>query len=79
MTEQSPPSAALSNISLQPRLGAALGGDAGLGLVHIGPLHVLECEEPRPAVVSGTCMGAMVSATYASDKLDLFGDLAPAL
>ncbi|QQO56193.1 MAG: patatin-like phospholipase family protein [Thiohalocapsa sp. PB-PSB1] len=76
MTEQSPPSAALSNTPPQPRLGLALGGGAALGLAHIGLLHVLEREGLKPAVVSGTSMGALVGAAYAAGKLDLLEDLA---
>lgn len=47
-------------------LGLALGGGAARGLAHIGVLRVLERERIPVDYISGTSMGAVVAAVYAS-------------
>lgn len=48
------------------KLGLALAGGGARGLAHIGLLKVLERERIRPAYISGTSMGAIVAAAYAT-------------
>jgi NTE family protein len=48
------------------RVGIALGGGGVRGLAHILMLQVLDDLQIRPAVISGTSMGAIVGALYAS-------------
>ncbi|AFM23631.1 patatin-like phospholipase family protein [Desulfomonile tiedjei] len=48
------------------RVGIALGGGGVRGLAHILMLQVLDDLNIRPAVISGTSMGAIVGALYAS-------------
>ncbi|MFO8062635.1 MAG: patatin-like phospholipase family protein [bacterium] len=48
------------------KLGLALGGGAAKGLAHIGILKVLEENDIRIDFVSGTSMGAIIGAMYAS-------------
>lgn len=47
------------------RLGLALGSGGARGLAHTGVLDVLEEEGLRPAVITGTSMGALVGGVYA--------------
>ncbi len=47
-------------------LGLALGGGGVRGLAHIPVLEALDELNLRPAIVSGTSMGAIVGALYAS-------------
>ncbi|MBI4965004.1 MAG: patatin-like phospholipase family protein [Desulfomonile tiedjei] len=47
-------------------VGIALGGGGVRGLAHIPMLQVLDDLRIRPAVISGTSMGAIVGALYAS-------------
>jgi len=49
----------------QPRIGIVLSGGAAKGLAHIGVLQVLEEAGIRPAVITGTSMGALVGGLYA--------------
>lgn len=46
-------------------LGLALSGGAARGLAHVGVIEVLERENIRIDVVTGTSMGAIVGAAYA--------------
>ncbi len=48
------------------RLGLALGGGAAFGLAHIGVIKVLEKENIPIDMVSGTSMGSLVGALWAS-------------
>lgn len=48
------------------RLGLALGGGAAFGLAHIGVIKVLERENIPIDMVSGTSMGSLVGALWAS-------------
>ena len=52
------------------RLGIALGSGSARGWAHIGILRGLEQAGIVPDVVSGTSIGALVGAAYASDRLD---------
>ncbi|NTV52578.1 MAG: patatin-like phospholipase family protein [Candidatus Firestonebacteria bacterium] len=48
------------------RLGLTLGGGGARGFAHIAFLKVLDELEIRPAVISGTSMGALMGALYAT-------------
>ena len=48
------------------KVGIALGGGGVRGLAHVCILQVLDDLKMRPAVISGTSMGAIVGALYAS-------------
>lgn len=48
------------------KVGIALGGGGVRGLAHIPILQVLDDLQVRPAVISGTSMGAIIGALYAS-------------
>lgn len=50
-----------------PTLGIALGGGGSRAFVHFGVLKRLEEEGLRPAVISGSSMGAVLGALYAAD------------
>ncbi len=54
----------------KPRLGIALGSGSARGWAHIGVLRTLEEAGIFPDVVSGTSIGALVGAAYASNALD---------
>ncbi|MBK7971942.1 MAG: patatin-like phospholipase family protein [Deltaproteobacteria bacterium] len=47
-------------------VGLALGGGAALGLAHVGVLKVLERERIPVHLITGTSMGALVGALYAT-------------
>jgi NTE family protein len=49
-----------------PKIGLALGGGGVRGLAHIPVLEALDEFGIRPAVISGTSMGAIIGALYAS-------------
>lgn len=49
------------------RVGLALGGGAARGLAHIGVLQALEEAEVPVDLITGTSMGAIIGAMYASD------------
>ena len=53
----------------KPRLGIALGSGSARGWAHIGVLRALEQAGIVPDVVSGTSIGALVGAAYASGRL----------
>ncbi|MBI5250195.1 MAG: patatin-like phospholipase family protein [Desulfomonile tiedjei] len=48
------------------KVGIALGGGGVRGLAHVSILQVLDDLQIRPAVISGTSMGAIVGALYAA-------------
>jgi len=48
------------------KVGIALGGGGVRGLAHIPVLQVLDDLQMRPSVISGTSMGAIIGALYAS-------------
>jgi NTE family protein len=48
-----------------PRLGLALGGGGAKGIAHIEMLKVLDDLGVKPAVISGTSMGALIGSLYA--------------
>ncbi len=50
------------------RLGLTLGGGGARGIAHIAFLKVLDELEIRPAVISGTSIGALIGALYASGQ-----------
>ena len=50
------------------RVGLVLSGGGARGLAHVGVLRVLEAEGIKPVVVTGTSMGAIVGALYASGR-----------
>ena len=54
------------NSRQQHKIGLALGSGAARGLAHIGVLKVLEEAEVPIAAVSGTSIGALIGALYAS-------------
>lgn len=57
-----------------PRLGLALGSGSARGWAHIGVIHALAERGLRPAVVAGASVGALVSAAYASGRLQALED-----
>jgi NTE family protein len=48
------------------KVGIALGGGGVRGLAHISILQVLDDLQIRPAIISGTSIGAIVGSLYAS-------------
>ncbi|MGO9571156.1 MAG: patatin-like phospholipase family protein [Desulfomonilaceae bacterium] len=50
------------------KVGIALGGGGVRGLAHVSILQVLDDLQIRPTVMSGTSMGAIVGALYASGR-----------
>jgi len=50
------------------KIGLALGSGGVRGLAHIGVLKVLEEENIKPDIISGTSIGAVIGAMYASGK-----------
>ncbi len=62
-----------------PRIGLALGGGAARGWAHIGVIRALEEAGIRPAVVTGTSIGALVGGVYAAGRLDWFEEWVLAL
>lgn len=52
------------------KLGLALGGGAALGWAHIGVLQVLDENNIRPDIVTGTSIGSLVGACYVAGKLE---------
>lgn len=55
-----------SDMKKKSKLGLVLSGGGARGLSHIGLLKVLEREQIRPDFISGTSMGAIIGAAYAS-------------
>ncbi len=56
--------------SRKPCLGIALGSGSARGWAHIGVLRALEEAGIVPDVISGTSIGALVGAAYASGRMD---------
>lgn len=56
----------MKQLSSQPRIGLALGGGGARGLAHIAMLEVFDELGIKPAVISGTSIGAIYGAAYAS-------------
>ena len=52
---------------LRPRLGLALGGGAARGFAHLGVIQALEEAGLAPDAVSGTSIGAIIGALWASE------------
>src|ERR1700734_4154637 len=50
----------------RPKVGLALGGGFARGIAHIGVLRVLEENQIPIDFISGTSVGALIAATYAS-------------
>jgi NTE family protein len=48
------------------KLGIALSGGGARGLAYVGALKVLERENIRPSFISGTSMGSIMGAAYAT-------------
>lgn len=48
------------------KVGLALGGGGARGLAHIAFLKILDELDIKPAIVSGTSMGALIGAMYCS-------------
>jgi NTE family protein len=48
------------------KLGLALGGGGLLGVSHIGVLEILEENDIRPGIITGTSAGSVVAALYAA-------------
>lgn len=57
-------------MSHSPVVGLALGSGSARGWAHIGAIRALEEAGVRCDVVSGTSIGALVGAAYASDSLE---------
>ena len=55
-------------------IGLALGSGAARGWAHIGVLQALHDLGIRPRVITGTSVGALVAAVYASGKLEDFAE-----
>jgi NTE family protein len=53
-------------IGERPRIGLVLGGGGAKGLAHVGVLQVLEKYHVPVDAVTGTSMGAIIGALYAS-------------
>jgi NTE family protein len=58
------------------RLGLALGGGAALGWAHIGVLQVLDDNNIRPDVVTGTSIGSLVGACYVAGEMEALEKIA---
>ena len=48
------------------KIGLALGGGGVRGLAHISVLETLDDLGIKPSIISGTSMGAIIGALYAS-------------
>jgi NTE family protein len=57
--------ASMSRIS-EPRIGVALGGGSARGLTHIPYIEAMDELGLRPAVISGTSIGALIGAGWAA-------------
>ena len=60
-------------------IGLALGGGLARGFAHIGVLKVLQRENIRPSIITGTSIGAVVGASYLAGKLDYLEEWALSL
>jgi len=64
----------------KPRIGLTLGSGGAKGLSHIAFIKVLDEKDIKPAVISGTSIGALIGAFYAGGMSglqmeDLFDDM----
>ena len=50
------------------RVGLVLSGGGARGLAHVGVIRVLEAQGIRPHIVTGTSMGSIIGALYASGR-----------
>jgi NTE family protein len=68
-----------ADIIERPKVGLALGGGFARGIAHIGVLRVLEQHRIPVDFISGTSVGALVAATYASgaplDEMERHGSI----
>jgi NTE family protein len=53
-------------VTAPPRIGLALGGGGARGLAHISVLEAFDELGLKPAAISGTSIGALIGAAYAS-------------
>lgn len=53
-------------ITKRPKIGLVLAGGGALGMAHIGVLEVLEAQRIPVDIITGTSMGSIVGAAYAS-------------
>lgn len=60
------PSTAPNDTAPQPTVGLALGGGGARGLAHIVVLEAFDELNLKPNVISGTSIGALIGAAYAS-------------
>ena len=60
-------------------IGLALGSGMARGFAHIGVLRVLDRNGIHPSIITGTSIGAVVGASYASGKLSTLEDWAMSL
>lgn len=51
---------------MQKKIGLALSGGGARGFAHIGVLKILEQYQISPQVITGTSMGGLIAAAYAS-------------
>ena len=56
----------------RPKIGLALGSGSARGWAHVGVIRALEQAGIKPDVVSGTSIGALVGAAYATGEIDRF-------
>jgi NTE family protein len=56
-------------IPADARVGLVLSGGGARGLAHVGVIRVLESQGIRPAVITGTSMGSVIGALYASGRM----------
>lgn len=59
-------SAEPSKVPHRPRVGLVLAGGGALGMAHVGVLKVLEANRIPVDIITGTSMGSIVGAGYAS-------------
>ncbi|MBK9132503.1 MAG: patatin-like phospholipase family protein [Gammaproteobacteria bacterium] len=50
------------------RVGLVLSGGGARGLAHVGVIRVLESQGIRPAIITGTSMGSIIGALYATGR-----------
>jgi predicted acylesterase/phospholipase RssA len=55
-------------IMKRPKIGIALGSGAVRGMAHIGILKVLEEHDLAPSYITGTSIGSIIGACYASGR-----------
>ncbi|HHH38483.1 MAG TPA: patatin-like phospholipase RssA [Sedimenticola sp.] len=69
MTRYPAPPEPASGGKLRNRIGLALGSGSARGWAHIGVIRALLEMGIEPAIVSGSSIGSLVGAAYASDQL----------